>query len=99
MGVTVELAFVRRIRRKHLAIESRFGHFRMRGNMKSRIRVISNDKNYSEFSQSTTSTASKASDSTDERMKWLIDNHDTYGVKRILILYNEINGCLSCAYW
>ncbi len=27
------------------------------------------------------------------------DKHDTYDVKRILVLYNEINGCLSCAYW
>ena len=27
------------------------------------------------------------------------DEYDTYGVKRIIVLYNEINGCLSCAYW
>jgi hypothetical protein len=26
------------------------------------------------------------------------DKYDTCGVKRILVLYNEINGCLSCAY-
>ncbi len=45
--------------------------------MNSQVRVISNDKNYSEqdseISQLTTGTASETGDSTDERMEWLID--------------------------
>ena len=46
MGVIVESVFGRRIRRKHLAIESWFGTFSMRCNMKLPIRVIGNDKDW-----------------------------------------------------